>query len=219
MDYLFLELPPARKEELDSHLAACHSCALRLRAWRGSLDALDAWQLPETSPGSISTKPLGQPGPLHSESSPARRPWLPALKWVAAAALMMGLGFVLGRQTNPWARDLAVLKTSVARLSDTLERERSLNASNTVALAAAAAQDQTLRLLAEYSRAEADRNANDQQTLKFTVQDLGGRLTRLQSELETVAVNTQDGFQQTHQNLARLVSYHPATAVPSPLNR
>ena len=219
MDYLYQEISSARKQEMDLHLAACPSCSLQVGKWRASLRSLDQWQLEDAAAAPALPPPPNSSGLAHSGPWPARRSWPFAIKWVAAAALVLGLGFLIGRQSNPWAHDLAALKTSVARLSDALEHEHESNVSNAAAVAGAMAQAQTLHWLAEYSWAECDRNADDQQTLKLTVQDLAGRLIRLQSELETVAANTQDGFLQTHQNLTRIIAYHPPTSEPSPLNR
>ncbi len=183
MAFLYRELAPARTRELRAHLAHCAPCAEQIKAWRTSLSALDAWTLPVPRP--------------------APRQWLPVLKWATATALVLGLGVGLGRQTAPAAGDFAQLKASVAQLADTLQRERNQNA----ALALSAAGAETARLLAEYAGTQDEQRAADRESFKLALQALDSRFTRLQSQLETVAVNTEDGFQQTRQNLTRLASY------------
>ncbi len=190
--FLYRELAPARTRELRAHLARCAPCAEQVKNWRAGMGALDAWTLPVPRP--------------------APRQWLPVLKWATAAALVLGLGFGLGRRTAPASGgDLAALQASVAELADTLQRERNQNA----ALAANAAGVETTRLLAKYSRAQDEQRAADRQDFRLALQALDTRFARLQTELETVAVNTADGFQQTRQNLTRLASYSlPTSRVP-----
>src|SRR2546430_7813522 len=41
--------------------------------------------------------------------------WFPALRWAAAAAVVLALGFALGRQSSNAKAELAALKNSVAK--------------------------------------------------------------------------------------------------------
>ena len=193
MAFLYAEVAPERRRELEDHLAHCADCSAQMDTWRASSKGLDEWRLPV----------------MRRTSSPARlalRPWWPALKW-AAAALVLGLGFAFGRQTSPNASELAALKTSVAQLTGAMQQERGAALSNNVNIATAAANAETLRLLADYSQLQASQRASDQQNLGVALRSFETRLGRLRAELETVALNTENGFEQTHENFSRLASF------------
>ena len=193
MAFLYAEVAPQRKRELETHLAQCPDCAARLKSWRVSMGALDSWKLaPRQAPGS---------------TAPWREFWRPVLKWAAAAAVVLGFGFALGRQTSPTVSELGALKESVAQLAKTVERERGLTLSNSLDIATTAANAETMRLLSDYSRLQAGQRTADQQVVAVALKNFDSRLGKLRAELETVALNTEDGFEQTHQNLSRLVSY------------
>jgi hypothetical protein len=187
MAFLYEEVAPQQKRELQSHLAQCAACASQVKGWRAGMSALDEW-----------TSPMVRR---------ALRRWRPMVKWAAAAAVVLGAGFAVGRQTSTTASELASLKTSVARLTETMERDRRFNTIH----AATAANAQAMRLLAEYARLDEDGRAEDRKTVALALQAFESRLARLRAELETVAVNTQDGFQQTQEGLTRLVSLNTAS--------
>ena len=187
MAFLYGEVAPERKRDLDKHLAECAACAQQVSAWRSGMTALDDWKLP---------------------AARATTPWaLPVLKWAAAAAAVLCVGFVLGRQTSSASAELVELKTSVAQLADTLKRQQGEQLTNTVTLATAAANAETVRLLSRYSLLQAEQRYSDQQAIAVTMRSFETRLGRLRTELETVALNTENGFEQTHENLTRLASY------------
>jgi hypothetical protein len=119
----------------------------------------------------------------------------------------MALGFRFGRQTSPNAVELAALRKSVAQLAEAVQQERGAGTSNNVNLATAAANTETLRLLAEYARLQESQRATDQQNLAAALRSFETRLGRLRTELETVALNTENGFEQTHENFSRLASF------------
>jgi hypothetical protein len=187
MAFLYGETAALRRRGLGAHLAHCQACSAQVKAWRASLRDLDEWVLPV--------------------SGRAARPWLPVLRWAAAAAVVLGVGVWLGRQVPPSTGDVAALKTSVAQLSEAVQRGRESDAPAIVATATTAANVETLRLLAQYSSLQDNQRAADQQALKLTLDTFGVRLATLRNELETVAVNTEGGFQLTRQNMAQLVSF------------
>ena len=190
MAFLYEELSPETRRELGAHLAQCPSCAAQLQTWRASINALDQWALPAVR------RPMRV----------AARQWLPALKWAAAAAVILLLGFGLGRQSSSAAREIAALKASVAHLEQIAQSESDSDPGAAIEAAAAAANDETVRLLAEYSRTQEEQRALDRQALNLSLRAFDARLTRLRTELETVAWNTESGFQQTHDNLVQLAS-------------
>jgi hypothetical protein len=186
MSFLYGECAPEQRRELGAHLAACPNCATQVQTWRNSMHTLDEWPLPARRR--------------------ATRQWIPALKWAAAAAVVLTVGFALGRQTSNARAEVVALKDSVTQLSAMVQSERTFNLSNSVAMAASA-NTETLRLLAEYSRLQQEQRAADQQVIKTALRTFDLRLGRVRSDLQTVAVNTEAGFEQTHENLAQLVSY------------
>lgn len=188
MALLYAEIAPERKRELAAHLAQCGACTEHVAAWRASMTSLDEWKLPAIRRTS--------------------RSWsLPAVKWAAVAALLLVIGFVFGRQTAPGTAELAALKTSVARLAESMQQERGASLSNSVNVATAAANGETLRLLSEFAQLHGSQRATDQQSLAVALRNFETRLGRLRAELETVAMNTENGFEQTHENLTRLASF------------
>jgi negative regulator of sigma E activity len=196
MAFLYGEVAPERTRELDQHLVECAACAEQVSAWRSGMSALDDWKLPAMR---------------------ATRPWaLPVVKWAAAAAVVLCVGFVLGRQTSPASAELTELKASVTQLADTLKRQQGEQLTNTVTLATAAANAETVRLLSGYSQLQAEQRYSDQQTIGVTLRGFETRLNRLRTELETVALNTENGFEQTHDNLTRLAAY--SAPVPKDAN-
>jgi hypothetical protein len=90
MSYLYDELPPDRRRELDRHAADCPECHAQLEVWRGTAGELDRWVLPVRHAG-------------------VARTWRYA-RWAAAAALMIGLGFALARLTSPPATALGTVE-------------------------------------------------------------------------------------------------------------
>jgi len=186
MSFLYGECAPERRRELDSHLAACPTCAGQVKTWRGSINALDDWPLPARR---------------H-----VRRQWAPMLKWAAAAAVVLAAGFGLGRQTSSARAEVAALKGSIADLTALVQREHSYNLSNSLSMAATA-NTETLRLLGDYARLQQEQRAADQEVIKTAFRSFDLRLGRVHSDLLTVAENTEAGFEQTHENLAQLASY------------
>lgn len=186
MSFLYGECPPERQRELDAHLANCPTCAGQVKTWRGSMNALDEWPLPAKRSG--------------------RRQWVPAFKWAAAAAVILAIGFAFGRQSSNTRAEVAALKSSIADLTAIVEREHNLNASNSLAMAANA-NTETLRLLGDYARLQQEQRAADQELVKTALRYFDLRLGKVRSDLQTVAVNTEAGFEATHEGLAQLASY------------
>lgn len=128
------------------------------------------------------------------------------LKWAAAAAVILAIGFAFGRQTSNARAEVAALKNSLADLTAMVDREHNLNLSNNTAVLAHA-NTESLRLLADYARLQQEQRAADQEVIKTALQSFDLRLGRVRTDLQTVAVNTEAGFEATHQGLAQLASY------------
>ena len=79
VQYVYDEIKPDLRRQLEAHLQGCADCRDELQSWKRSLRRLDAWQLPRVNP------------PIEL--------FTPLLKWAAAAMLVLGLGFGFGRLT------------------------------------------------------------------------------------------------------------------------
>src|SRR5438477_7717896 len=75
--YIFGEARPDTRRELNAHLRDCPDCRQEIETWKMSLGLLDAWKLP----------PVPKPAPSFA----------PLLYWAAAAAVVLVVGFGIGR--------------------------------------------------------------------------------------------------------------------------
>jgi hypothetical protein len=163
-DYLYDECEPAEEARLAEHLNDCPECRRILESWRSALGELDAY---------VAAAPA------------RRRPWLARLRrWAAAAAVLLAVGYGLGRAAAPdaealrmqiepamraqWQADLAAAREELTRESE----ERALATLDTARSAAAS-------LIAGYARAFDNVRRSDLRTLAAaTEQEL--RRTRWQ---------------------------------------
>ncbi|HEY6168460.1 MAG TPA: zf-HC2 domain-containing protein [Verrucomicrobiae bacterium] len=99
MSYLYDELPPERRRELDAHAASCADCRTQLTSWRGAMTELDRWAIPTPR---RAAQPFGN-----------------YARWAAAAVALIGLGFGLAQLTT-LRSTLAGVET---RLRDQLHAE------------------------------------------------------------------------------------------------
>jgi hypothetical protein len=177
MAYLYDEIVPERKREMHAHLAQCGDCGRQLQEWRSGMAALDDWKLPV-----MRRRP--------SAMQPATM-----LKWAAAAAVVLAVGFAIGRQTSTAVGEVAELRASVAQLAQQVESSR------------ATPSEGTLQFLSEYAKANEQSRLEDRQTVGLALREMDSRLVKLRTELETVAVNTETGFRQTKEGLTTLATY------------
>ncbi len=77
--YLFGEAKSDARRQLNAHLKDCPDCRQEIETWKMSLGLLDAWKLP----------PVPRPAPSFA----------PLLNWAAAAAVILLVGFGIGRLT------------------------------------------------------------------------------------------------------------------------
>jgi len=205
MSFLYGEDSPARHAELGAHLHACAACRQQVQTWRGSMAALDTWALPE-----------------------ARRPWsfAPAMRWAAAAVVVLGVGFGVGRMTSSANADMKQLtaalrtemETKLASTRDefalTLRQQRAELAEAVHAAASEAVGEGTEAFFARISLAIDQRRQADQQAYLAALRQIEERnqsdYAALRDDLNTVAVNADDGFSQTREQLLHLASAQPA---------
>ena len=177
MGYLYNEIAPERKRELHAHLKQCSQCSKQMADWRAGMSALDDWKLPAVRP--------------------VVRSWRPgvALKWAAAAVVMLSVGFAVGRQNSQASREVAELKNPIQQLASSVESVRQ-NATN---------QD-LAQSFADYARLTDESRSEERQKLALALREIDLRLLKLRGEIETVAVNTQSGFEQTRDGLTQLAT-------------
>ena len=101
MAYLYKEVGRKRQAELKEHLKLCSQCQADVTAWRSVMKELDRWRLPE-----------------RRGVSKARWDMRWAVRWTAAAVLLILAGYAVGRVTVAAPPDLEQLQLA---LETTLE--------------------------------------------------------------------------------------------------
>jgi len=125
VQYLYNEIKPDLRRQLDVHLQGCAECRDEIQNWKRSLRRLDTWKLPRMTP------------PLEALT--------PFLKWAAAAMLVLGLGFGFGRLTAR-SVDVAKVRAQVVpelrrEFADMLRQELNKSAAATLAQAQRQAEE------------------------------------------------------------------------------
>ncbi len=196
MSYLYDELTGEQHAGLEAHLAVCPDCKAGLDQWRTTKVDLDAWCLP-----------------AKRAQSPLPRPFV---RWAAAAAVMIGVGFGVGRFVPSASADVDSLRAEIEpsirqqlrqEFAQTLRSE--LERASVANLAASNAEAR--QLVADFVKAyEANRTEDNQAVYnalnKLDTQRLADYAT-LRKELETVAVLTDVSFRRTQEQLVQLADY------------
>ncbi len=193
--YLFGEAKPEVRRELKSHLRDCADCRAEIESWQRSLGRLNAWKLP--------------PAPRAAPT------FAPFLNWATAAAVILLLGFGVGRLTAARA-DVAKVRAAIApELRRELSQELALfvraelDRNGSATLAAAGQQtDQAVALLA---KALQDTRGEDNRAIYAALNKLESQsfeqFVSLKQDLDTVAVNADNGLKDTAEGLAQLAGY------------
>ena len=178
--YLYGGLKPDARHQLKAHLHACAACRNELARWQRSSRRLNAWKLPSRR------------APLES--------FFPGLKWAAAALFVLGLGFALGRLTTTQAIASRVRAQVEPQIRQAVQQQLTQLVRDEVARTSPAllqaAGEQTVKALAAYS------TANDTR-----MDDLERLCVGVKRQLDTVAINTQEG-------LVQLAGYTPRATSP-----
>jgi hypothetical protein len=176
MSYLYDELPSPRRTDLQAHLGVCPDCKRSVEGWRRTLAHLDAWD---------ATPPRRKPAVLPL-----------VVRWAAAAGLVLGVGFLVGRASAP-AVDTAQLRTEL-RQEFASQLQKSMDAS----------RGETREALGTLARAWTEARREDQQStlsmLQRAEQNRQADFASLRRDLETVAVVGEQGLLNTRNQLARL---------------
>ncbi len=183
MCFLYGETSRTERERLAAHLHGCAECQSRVQGWRGTVQQLEHWQVaPERA---------------------TRRRWASAVKWSAAAAIMICVGFGFGRVFKPTPVNATEIRASI---KSEICKEM-------------IAQAGTQRTEWEQYKALLDQQrAEDGRALLAAMRKLEAErqqeLLALRKDLETVAVLTQAGFRQANQQIATLENQPVSGARP-----
>ena len=189
--YLSGEVNSAERKRLSGHLRHCPECAAEITGWRRTIKQLDRWRLPRRRRARM-------------------RILRPVLRWAAAAAIVLGIGFGIGRLSAPPTTDATRLGAEI---------EKSVRASLGTEI-----RQQVVGEVAEFLMAnlqeEMERHLTDivhlfQQTYEKDRQAtlaLIGQIQQqhvkdyllLRKDLETVASLTDQEMQQAHQRILQL---------------
>ena len=110
--------PDRGSAEIQTHLAACASCAAKLQGFKQTMALLDEWQAPDPSPY-FDTRLQAR---LREEIARPAASWLrwlrrPALA-MSLAAFLLGAGAVIGfRSSRPYLGQLDAINTAPPELS------------------------------------------------------------------------------------------------------
>jgi anti-sigma factor RsiW len=212
MSYLYDDANVTERAALTAHLAECADCAARIGEWQVTQKNLDDWRLDPQA-----TKP---------RVLERRNRWRqPALTWAAAAALVLAVGFGLGRMTSAASveKARAELRQEFAQLrsqdAEFIRAELDKAASANLA----ASDNQTRTLLADYASA-VDLNLAEEHDAIYAALDKmdAQRVTdyvALKKDLDTVAVLTDAGLRRTQQELIQLADAAQPVAASHPLTK
>jgi hypothetical protein len=201
MSFLYGEDAPARHLELDGHLRSCHECRRQVQAWQGSMSALEGWAVPQKR---------------------ARWPLQPAVRWAAAALLVLGLGFGIGRASSPSSANLKELQVAMQdemkaslggvrqEFVSSLQQQRAELADTIHAAASHAASEETEDLFTRFARLFEERRESDQQSYLAALNEIKAlhlnSYAALRQDLDTLAVNADDGLSRAQEQLLELAT-------------
>jgi len=177
--FIFGEADAGRRRQLESHLDDCAECREEIQSWKRSLDRLDSWELPTVT---------------------KRRPnFVRLVKWAAAAAIVLCVGFAIGRNTAH--ADAAKIRAAVERnLRGELAQIARDEAAKTASLAITA-----------FSQKTETRRAADNRVIFAGLERLETQhatdCLRLKKELDTLAINADAGLRQTEEQLVQFADY------------
>lgn len=202
MSHLYGEASTGRSAEMTAHLSQCADCRKRVTRWRAGMATLDAWP---------STK-----------AAPRPRTLAPAFQWAAAAAVMLGAGIFIGLKTSAAPARLQQLEASLraemeSRLAEhrlefasALEKRSSNLSSNLQVFASLSASREAGQLLAKFARSLDEQREADRDAYVSALRNLEERratdYAALRKDLDTVAVNADDGLSRTQEQLMELAT-------------
>ena len=202
MSYLYDELTAEEHSSLAAHLAVCPDCTTRVSDWRAARTNLDAWQLP-ARPARVSLQ-------------------RPLVRWAAAAALMIGIGFGVGRFATPATANAGKIRAAIEpeirqqlrqEFTQLLRDELDKAASATLA----ASGEQTKHWVEDYAQTLETKRSEERQAIYAALNKLLADVVSLKKDVDTVAVYADAGLRRARQELVQLADYtQPANSSNSP---
>ncbi len=167
--YLYGEAEPATERRLTKHFHACAECRAEFTRWKQSAHRLGAWKLPR----------IHQPSAL----------WPAILKWTAATAMILALGFGLGRLSTSRPNYEQLRAQIEPRLRQELSQMLREQIGESAVTTLEVAGQQSQKLLAAYAVLNEQRRAEENHLIRADI-------LSLKDQLDTVAVNTDSSFRR-----------------------
>src|SRR3989442_7447897 len=193
MSYLYDELTTEEHSSLAAHLAVCPDCKTRVTDWRSARKNLNAWQL-RPRPARVALQRL-------------------LVRWAAAAALMIGIGFGVGRFATPATANAGRIRAAIEpeirqqlrqEFTQLLRDELDKAASATLA----ASGEQTKHWVEDYAQAFEAKRAEDRQAVDAALDNMESQrfadFVSLKRDVDTVAVRTDAALRRARQELFQL---------------
>jgi hypothetical protein len=193
--YLFGETKPEERGQLKQHLQSCPECRDQVATWERNLGRLDAWKL----------RPVSRTSPV----------LVPFLRWAAAAAVILALGFAIGRVSALSAETRKLQAALEPRLRQQLREElaQMLRAEQdkSASLTLAAARRQAQQLVADYDQSLGASRSAEVRAIYAALDKLAADhlsdFISLKKDVDTVAVMTDAGLRHTERQLVQFADY------------
>ena len=207
MSYLYDELPAEEHSNLAAHLAVCPDCKAKLSDWQAARTNLDAWQLPLKRPRLAPGRPL--------------------VKWAAAAAIVLGLGFGMGRLASAPVNAEKLRAEIEPKIRQDLRLEFAqllrMELDRAASATLAASGEQTRQVVSDYAKALESKRAENNQAIYTALDKLESQrladFMLLKKDLDTMAWLTDAGLRSAQRQLVSLADYsQPASSSNSPKN-
>ena len=211
MEYLYDEMPSGEKKTLEAHLELCAPCREKKLDLRGTAASLGQWHVEVPARHRFSAQ------------------WQPAVKWAAAAALLVTTAFATGRMSRPeinvaaiqaqvakpieekLERQMQIAQLASARAMKEFQAELSAKLREATEKAMTQSAANTRKQLEQLSVALAALREEDKKVLASTLQALetqrASEYRSLRQDLERVALFSDESFRSAQRQLVQLASY------------